>query len=149
MEAATPRPPTFILLCLATLLATAGCSHPKDPTNPAELKERIQSKLKWALWKADATDDQRARFDALLDPLSVDLFAYQQESKAIKRRVMDALIAEPVDREALLKTHEASTDLFRRYMRRMLVAGGDAGTILTQAQRQELVDMWREWEFGD
>jgi len=135
-----------LLVTLVVLLATVACGHPKDPTSPAEMKARVMSKLKWALWKADATDEQRDRFDALLDPLSVELFAYQGESKAIKRRVMDALAAEPIYRAALDQAADEAADLFRRYIHRMTVAGGDAGTILTPAQRRELIDLWREWE---
>jgi len=141
------RTSRFLLLALA--LATVACKKPAEPESPAEVKEKMQTGVKYGLWKVDATDEQKQRFDHLLDGLSVDLFALQQESTALKRQTMDALAGPMVDEAALSRIDAASTALFGRYMKRLTRAALDASQILTPAQRQEVVGLWRDWEFGD
>jgi len=141
----------LILVVVAGTLAlqTAACKKPHDPANPAEMKEKLSTKVGWALWKVDANDEQEDRFDAMLDELAPVLFGFQEESKAIKRNLTDVLWADAVDPDALGLLQKKMVNLFDRYMKRMNMAAIDAADILTLEQRRELIGMWKEWEFGD
>ena len=142
----------FNLLLISALIFAVfamGCSKPADPQNASEMKEKLASKVKLALWKVNATDTQKQKMDTMLNGLSRDLFAFQQEDKAIKRSIIAALEAEPVDRAALEALQKKGLQLFDRYTRRMLVAGVDASEILDLKQRRELLELWREYEFDE
>ncbi|NOZ00552.1 MAG: hypothetical protein GXP54_01510 [Deltaproteobacteria bacterium] len=140
------------ILVLATAvmaLQTTACKRPRDPATPAEMKEKLADKLDFVFWKIDATDEQEKRFDKLLDGLAPDLFAFQEESKVIKKNLIKLLMGEKVTLEGMMAQEKAGVDLFDRYMTRMSRAAVDASDILTLDQRRELVGMWKRYEFGD
>ncbi|RJO67439.1 MAG: periplasmic heavy metal sensor [Myxococcales bacterium] len=139
----------LLIPLLLAALAVGGCDKPRDPQNAPEMKEKLAGKVNLALWKVDTTDEQKKKMDLLLDGLAVDLFAFQQEDKALKRSIIEALDADPVDRPALDALQKRGLDLFDRYTRRMIVAADDAAAILTLKQRRELLELWRDWEFGE
>ena len=141
--------PLAAFLAAAAVLAAGGCKRPAPPRNPAEMKEKLADKLDVMLWKIDATDSQKKRFDRLLDGLSKDLFHFQQESRVLKRKLLHVLEAERIDRGELATLRKAGTDLFDRYMARMADAAVEAAGILTLKQRRKLLSWWKEWEFGD
>ena len=146
----TSRQAGIRLVLVAGLLALLGaCKKPAEPASAAEVKDKLQTGVTYALWKVDASDDQKRRFDALLDGLSVDLFALQQESTGLKRRTMTALDAPAVDPAELEGLRSAAGLLFGRYLARMARAAEDAAAILTAEQRHKVVGLWREWEFGE
>jgi len=137
------------LVALLVLLLVAGCGKPKEPENVPEMKAKLAKKVKLALWKVDATDEQQDRMDKVLDGLAVDLFAFQQENTSIKRGLITALHAEPVDKPLLESLQKQGVDLFDRYSKRMVVAVMDTSKILNLEQRRELVELWREYEFDE
>jgi hypothetical protein len=145
------RPASWCRLVLWFVLALAAlaCKKPDAPASPAEVKEKLETGVKYGLWKVDATDDQKEQFDRMLDGLSVDLFALQQESTTLKRRTMNALAGPAVDATELERIDADGTALFSRYMKRMTRAALDASTILTVEQRQKVVGLWHDWEFGE
>ena len=142
---------TLCVVLVAAGVAVGGgaCRKPKDPANAGEMKEKLQGGVKFALWKVDATDDQKRQFDMMLDGLSVDLFAVQVESQALVRQTMIALDAPVVDPEELARIEAAGTAVFDRYMKRMVRAGLDVSKILSPEQRHQVVGLWHDWEFGD
>ena len=138
------------LAVAAAIVAAAGaCRKPRDPSTPAEMKEKISKGSGIIFWKVDATKEQEQRIDKLFDGVAPDFLALQEESKAITRRIMDALDAETVDPAELDRQRAATTALHDRYMKRLLEAGRDAAGIFTLPQRRKLVKLWREWEFGE
>ena len=140
-----------LLLATAFLLIvfTIGGCKERDPQNVPEMKEKLVSKVNMALWKVDATKAQRMKMDHLLDGLAPDLFAFQQEDKAIQRSIIEALHANPVDQPQLEAMQKKGLDLFDRYTLRLVVAAMDTSAILNLGQRRELLDLWRKWEFGE
>jgi len=134
----------------AVVATTAGaCRKPADPSNASEMKEKISKGSGLMLWKLDATKDQEKRLDRLFDGVAPDFLAYQQESKAIQRKVMTALEAETIDDAELNRLQASATALFDRYMKRLVQAARDAAGIFTLDQRRKLIKVWREWEFGE
>jgi hypothetical protein len=140
------------LLLLTLILVVAlgfGCLKQRDPQTVAEMKEKLSDKVGLMLWKVDATKEQKGKIDQLLGAMAIDLLAFQQEDKAIKRSLITALYADPVDQPTLADLHKKGLDLFDRYTTRMNEAAIAASAILTVAQRRQLLALWREWELGD
>lgn len=142
---------SLLLIAIAAVVAgqVAACKKPKDPVNAQEMKEKLSDKVGWALWKIDATEEQEALTDRMLDGLAPDLFRFQKESRAIKRNIIRIMAGEKVNLDDLLKQQKTGVELFDRYTTRMSHAAVEAADILDLEQRRELVRMWRNWEFGD
>lgn len=138
-----------LLLLLSAAVFTVACQKQRDPATPAEMKAKLEPKVRMAMWKIDATSEQEKAVDALLDVLAADLYGFQQENKAITRRIIDALDDETIDTATLAKVQKDGLALFDRYTRRMMSVAGDLAKILTMEQRKTLVDLWRDWEFGE
>lgn len=139
-----------ITIIAVTLAGGAmGCRKPKGPANPAELKKKLQSKSRLAMWKFDVTEDQKAQYDKLLDGLSVDFFAVEQDSKALTMQAIDALDASTIDVAELERIGAAGGAVFERYLKRLLRAAFDVSKILTAEQRHKMMKFWREYESGE
>ena len=138
-----------LVLLFAVVMGASACQKEPDPANPKEMKAKLESKVRMALWKVDATTKQEKQVDAMLDVLSVDLYGFQEENNGIKRRIIGALGGESVDQAGLDKVQKDALALFDRYTQRMMVAATDLSKVLTPEQRQKLVNLWREWEFSD
>jgi uncharacterized membrane protein len=138
---------TVIALTLASGLT--ACRKPKDPASPAEMKQKLQSSTRFLLWKFDATDQQKADFNQMLDGLSADFFAVQQEGKALTKQAIDALDAPTIDVAELERIGTAGGAVFERYLKRSLQAAVDISKILTAEQRHKMIKFWREYEFGE
>lgn len=139
----------FMAMAVLLVAQAAACKKPRDPANAQEMKEKLSDKVGWGLWKIDATEEQEALTDRMLENLAPDLFRFQEESKAIKRGLIKVFMGDKVTLEKILEHQKAGVDLFDRYTQRMSRAGVEASDILTKEQRLELVEMWRKWEFGD
>ena len=140
---------SLILVVLLAAFAATACQKEREPANPAEVKAKLEPKIKMALWKVDATTEQEKKVDELLDGLSADLYGFQEENNVIKRGIIAALGGEKVDQPGLDKVQKDALELFDRYTRRMMTAATDLSKILTGEQRRELVNLWKEWEFSD
>ena len=133
---------------LVAFVAT-GCSKPKDPENAEEMRDKLAGKVRLAMWKVSAGKDQWKKMNKLLDVLSVDFFAFQEEDKEIKRSIIEALNADPVDTPALEALQKQGIVLFDRYTQRLLSAAVEVSEILNLEQRRELLELWREYEFNE
>ncbi len=138
-------------MVLAVAIATAfgACKKPRDPADPAEMKEKLAKQVKMLWWKVDASDGQKEQVDRLLDGIAPDLFAMQEETKALTRGLIDAMDADPVDVVRVDRLRAEATALFGRYLERMQRGLVDFAGILTVDQRRELVGLWRRYENGD
>jgi Spy/CpxP family protein refolding chaperone len=143
-----PRARLLAFVLLAALVASA-CQKERDPANPAEMKAKLEPKVRMMLWKVDATHPQEKAIDGLLTALSGDLYGFQQEQKGITRSLIEALGGENVDQPALAAAQKRAVALFDRYTGRMMKAATDLSSVLTPAQRQKLVSLWRDWEFSE
>ncbi len=138
---------TLLAMILLMTVLIAGCDRPNHPKNAEEMKDKLSGKVSMAMWKVDATKEQKKQMDKMLDKLAIDLFAFQQEDKAIKREVINSLYKEPIDQPKLKELQKKGLSLFDRYMQRMFEAAIDSSKILNLEQRRELLDLWRNWEF--
>jgi len=138
-------------MVLAVAIATVfgACKKPRDPADPAEMKEKLAKQVKMLWWKVDASDGQKEQVDRLLDGIAPDLFAMQEENKALTRGLIDAMDADPVDVARVDRLRGEATALFGRYLERMQRGLVDFAGILTVDQRRELIGLWRKYESGD
>jgi hypothetical protein len=143
------RTSAMVLALLVFGLGTGGCKKPRDPANPSEMKEKLATPVGWALRKVDATKDQERQVDRVITEIAPDFFYFQEESKGLTKRILDTLEVRTVDPEAMARLQEAGTQLFDRYMKRVVKAALDVSAILTFEQRNKLIDLWRSYEQGD
>ena len=108
-------------------------------SNPAEMTEKLQRMSAWALGSVDATDEQRARVDAILAEAVNDLFPLRDEQRAYRRDLIAELSRPQVDRAALDKVRVAGLALAEKATARMLDAVIAVSEVLDQEQRQQLV----------
>ncbi|MBI5419857.1 MAG: periplasmic heavy metal sensor [Deltaproteobacteria bacterium] len=132
----------------------AGCArHAKDhharyrhhrELSQDEIRERLGRGATRALDKVNATGEQRARIDAILDGLAPDLAKLQGERRAIRDRFVKALEADKVDPGEVAQVRAAANDLVDRVSARIMDAVVKGSEVLTPEQRRELVAKWRE-----
>jgi tRNA(Leu) C34 or U34 (ribose-2'-O)-methylase TrmL len=113
------------------------------------MKEKLATPVGWAMSKVDATKEQKRQVDKVLDEVAPDFYFFQEESKGLTKRILAALDGQTVDPEGMARLQEAGTQLFDRYMKRVVKAALDVSAILTYEQRHRLIEIWRSYEQGD
>ncbi len=117
-----------------------GCGGHDAPQSAEDVREHMEKGKGFILDKIDATPEQEAKVDAVLDRLAPELFALKDDKESLHQDLRAALTAENVDaaevesirREGLALADEASR----------LVLGGvvEIAQALTPDQRAELAE---------
>lgn len=121
------------------------CGGAKAVTSAEELRTHMDKPAGWILGKVNATDEQTAQIDAVLDRLAPELFALKAEHEEIRQDFHAALTApqingaeiEEIRKDGLTLADEASK----------VVIGGivDVANVLDAEQRGELGKMAERW----
>lgn len=119
-----------------------GC-HRGGPESAEQLRDMMGFGADRALDKVDATDDQRADVEAVLDGLAPQLYALRAEHESIRSQVQAALTGPTVDRAALEEARQDGLALADKASALMMDGLADAAEALEAGQRQELADAWR------
>lgn len=135
------------LVAIPTAIAYAGghgmghgCGRHEAPQSAEEVREHMEKGKGFILDKIDATPEQEAKVDAVLDRLAPELFALKDDKEALHQDLRAALTADNVDAaevESIRKEGLALADEASR-----LVLGGvvEIAQVLTPDQRGELAE---------
>jgi Spy/CpxP family protein refolding chaperone len=132
----------FVLLGLGGVAYAAGPmhGHHKRPTSPDEARAHIGQVVGHALDRVDATAEQRARVDVVLDGAAPQLFALGGEAHDLHGEVRDLLTADKIDRAALEEARRDLVSLVDRGSKVVLGSLADTAEALTPEQRRKLAD---------
>lgn len=133
------------LMSVALLLGIGGVAWAaaphhgwKPPATPEEARAHVGHVAARALDKVDATADQRARVDQILDATSPQMWNLRGEARDIHGELHDLLTAETIDRAALEAARKDAVDLVDRGSKVVASALADAAETLTPEQRRTL-----------
>mgnify|MGYP001599581838 CR=1 FL=1 len=115
-----------------------GCGKHDAPQSAEELRERMDRGAGWLLNRVDATPEQEAQVDTVLDRVAPELFALKDDHEALRQDLRAALTAESIDAaevESIRKEGLALADDASR-----IVVGGivDIAKVLDVDQRADL-----------
>ena len=152
----TPRSRRYLLGALAASVAVlfvAGAAMLSSPGlagahrgmfrhrgghGPEALRQHVAFAADYALYRVEATDDQKARVQAILDRTLVDLEALHPRRDELHAEVVAALTSPEVDRDALEALRAKHLASFDAASQRIVTALADLGEVLTAEQRREL-----------
>jgi Spy/CpxP family protein refolding chaperone len=106
--------------------------------SPEELRAHMSFAADYALYRVNATDEQKARVQEILDRAIDDLEALYPSRHELHDEVIAALTAPEVDRDALEALRARHLAAFDTASRRIVAAVADLGDVLSAEQRSEL-----------
>lgn len=129
----------LLVLGLGGVAYAAGpMHHGKPPASPDEARAHIGQVVGHALDRVDATADQRARVDEVLDGAAPQLWTLHGEGHDLHKEVRDLLTAEKIDRVALEEARKDLVSLVDRGSKVVLGSLADTAEALTPEQRRQL-----------
>lgn len=135
------------LLSLALLLGIGGVAYAaaphhgwKHPSTPEEARAHAGQVAGRVLDKVDASAEQRAAIDQVLDATAPKLWNLRGEAKDVHSELRDLLTAETIDRAALEAARKDAVDLVDRGSKVAVSALADAAEALTPAQRRQIAE---------
>lgn len=133
------------LLLVALLpVALAGCHHGgHGELTEEQLRDRADDAAGFIAKRADATDEQEQRIEAVLDALIPDLLALRPERQALAEELKNALAADPVDPQRIEELRKKGLALLDRASTRASQALVDSARVLDQKQRARLIEQWQ------
>lgn len=116
--------------------------------------EDLRGRMSWmsdrALDHVDATDQQYAEVEAILDQAAPKLAGLHEEGRDLRQRFRQAVIEHPEDREALHALRKEGIALADRASAAALDDLSRVAAVLTPEQRQELAKRWAgRWGHGE
>jgi Spy/CpxP family protein refolding chaperone len=155
-ETPTPRARRYLLGALAAAIAVVfvtgaamvttpglagahgGLFRHRGRHDPDAIRAHVAFAADYALYRVQATDEQKARVQAILDRALEDLEALKPPRRELHDEVVAALTAPTVDRDALEALRAKHLATFDAASRRITAALGDLGDVLDAEQRREL-----------
>jgi Spy/CpxP family protein refolding chaperone len=141
----------WIVIVVASLLTVVHYSvgsmlhhhHGKHAEqSPSDVKERMVKKAERALQEVNATPEQRARVNEIIDGLVPDIVGFQKERGELKIRIVKTLEREDVPSEDLEQARALSVRLAEKAINRSFEAIVAVSAVLTPDQRRELMKAW-------
>ena len=135
------------LLAGSVALTAGGLAYAKNDGktfDPAQFGQRIEKRVDRALSGTDATADQKKKIAGILQSAFTDTKPLRDQRIENRKAMAEAMQAPTIDRvkiEALRQQQMKSTD---ESSKRFTKAMGDAGDVLTPAQRQAFFKKWGE-----
>ena len=108
--------------------------------NVEEARERVEDVSGWVLGRMDATEDQEARIQAILDESVGEIYGMGEQHKGNRKALIDLLAQPSIDRQALESLRQEELQLAEAASTRMVVALADVAEVLTLEQRREMLD---------
>lgn len=110
------------------------------PGNPADMAAHIDHVVQHLYVEINATDAQKAQIDALVKQAVDDLTPLHSQAQNAHAQFVRAFTQDPIDRSSLEAAREAHMQLADQASRRIAQLLGDAGSVLTPAQRLKVAD---------
>ena len=112
--------------------------------NVEEARERVQDVSGWVLGRMDASEDQEARIQAILDESVGEMFGMGKQHRENRKALIQLLSQPSIDRQALESLRREELLLAESASTRMVVALADVAEVLTVEQRQKLLEHFNE-----
>lgn len=155
-EETSPRrrwaPRLLLLAGLVTVpFAVAAAGHGWQgschdaPRSAEELRAHMDKGADRLLGHVDATDDQRAQVDVVLDGLAPKLFDLKAEKDALHEDAVAVLGAPTVDRAALEEVRQDGLALADTASKELVDAIAQVAAILAPDQRTQLLEDAERW----
>lgn len=115
------------------------------PLDPARLDEHLDRHLKHLYVEIDATDAQQQVLAPIVKGAARDLLPLRARMHETRRRAVERLSQDTVDRAALEALHADHVRLAEQASRRFVEALADVADVLTPEQRRQLAEHIGRW----
>jgi protein CpxP len=115
--------------------------HWEGVKSEEQVRERALDKAAWVLGRIDASPEQEARINAIVDALVGDLYQLRGAHQEHRRQLIGELARPQLDREALEQIRAEELALADSASKAVLNAVVDATEVLSLEQREELAAM--------
>lgn len=124
--------------------------HHATYETPEAAHEELQSHLKWVLRAIDADQDQKQQIQSIGGDAVVQLFPLIQTHHEHHRELVEALMADNVDRDELHRLRQAEMVIADSASKGVVDALADMAAVLNDTQRAELREhLARHTQHGD
>lgn len=131
--------PALLVGALALPRAMAW-GHHHHASSAEELADHLEDGLDHLLDRVDATDEQRAKANAIADRRAPELFAVITEGRAVRQELKQALLAEQLDPTKLAAARTRLNELATKASTIGLDSVFELSQVLTPAQRKQVAD---------
>ena len=121
------------------------CGGGQSIESAGVLREHMDGPAGWVLNKVDASDEQTAQIDAVLDRVAPELFALKGDHEALRTEFRSALLADtinPVEIEVIRKDGMVLADDASKVILAGII---DVAKVLNAEQRTELSELAEKW----
>lgn len=106
------------------------------------MRERVDFGIEYGLRKLDATTEQQDQILSITDAAIDDLIRLHEAHPKPHAELRSLISAETLDREGLEALRQSQLARVDQFSRRLLEAATDSLAVLTQAQRQQLLEQF-------
>jgi periplasmic protein CpxP/Spy len=107
--------------------------------NPERASKHIKKAVDWVLEDADASNDQKAKVNDIMQAALQDLLPLHQQMADAHQQIAQLMSQATIDRAALEKIRVSQMALMDTASKRLTQAFEDAADVLTPEQRQKLI----------
>jgi len=104
------------------------------------MRERVDFRIEYGLRKLDATTEQQDQILSITDAAFADLIRLHEAHPRPRAELQSLISAETLDREGLEALRKGQLTMVDQFSRRLLEAATDSLAVLTQEQRQKLLE---------
>jgi Spy/CpxP family protein refolding chaperone len=108
--------------------------------NPDEVREHVEDAAEWMLGKVDATEQQTAEVQTILDGSVEPLMELARQHRAHRKALIDIFSAPEIDRQQLEELRLQEMQVADAASSRLLQTLADAAEVLSPKQRRGLAD---------
>jgi len=108
--------------------------------DPAQMEQRLDRMLKHLYIEIDATQEQQARLEPIVKQAVGDLMPLRQSMREARKRAVELLAGESVDRTAIEALRAEQMQLADRASKRITQALADAAEVLTPEQKKAIAE---------
>ena len=115
-------------------------NHGRRHFDPERMRERVDFGIEYGLRKLDASSQQQDQILSIADAAIDDLILLHEAHPQPHAELKSLISAETLDRESLEALRKSQLAMFDQFSRRLLEAATDPLAVLTQQQRQKLLE---------
>jgi Spy/CpxP family protein refolding chaperone len=131
----------LVVFLVGAGLVTSCRPHGHGHRDPEAMREHAEFAADWALGRVDATEEQKAEVQAILDRTLADVSALRGDHGALHEAAVAELTAPTIDRDALEALRAEQVAELEEASRTIVEGVADIATVLTVEQRLELAEL--------